>query len=363
MHDDVLLRCASIACGQHSALLGRWLLAAGTPSRLTQHDACTCARVPTEKRDTFVQLLKTAGSTPHHLGDWQMISILDARYPALLKNISDPPGVLYVRGNVDALSMPQIAIVGSRSASTDGLDNAFRFARLLASAGFAVTSGLALGIDSQAHKGALAQPNNNVGITVAVLGHGPDTLYPKRNSPLADDIVQQGGALVTEFPFGQGPRRESFPARNRIISGMSLGIVVIEAAIRSGSLITARLAAQQGREVFAVPGSIHNPLAKGCHQLLRDGANWLESIDDILATFSSMQHTASSIDASTADSLFTAKQVHHPLLKHFISGINTVDQLVLRSGESAASLSQTLFELELNGAIERLPGGYSRRHL
>ena len=173
--------------------------------------------------------------------------------------------------------------------------------------------------------------------------------------PWSIAFLPEGGALVTEFPPGIAPHRAFFPARNRIISGLSLGTIIIEAALHSGSLITARQAAQQGREVFAVPGSIHNPLSRGCHQLLRDGANWLESIDDVLAAFEAMQHTAQAADVHEAPA-------EHPLLRHFVSGVNALDQLVLRTQQSAATLSQSLFELEMAGLVQRVPGGYSRRH-
>lgn len=347
MSQELLLR-ASLACGANSALLGRWLDIAGDTDRLVDVDVCHDAGI---KPEHLARLHAASSTLPEHIArHWQLVSCLDPDYPPLLNALSDKPGVLYVRGDIRALASAQLAIVGARGASTEGLDNAFRFARALANAGFTITSGLALGIDSHAHRGALA-----AGKTVAVLGHGPDFLYPKRNAPLAEQLLQQGGALVTEFPPGIAPHRAFFPARNRIISGLALGTIIIEAALHSGSLITARQAAQQGREVFAVPGSIHNPLSRGCHRLLRDGANWLESVDDVLAAFEAMQHTAQAADADESEP-------EHPLLRHFVSGVNALDQLVLRSQQSAAALSQSLFELEMEGLVQRVPGGYSRRH-
>ena len=243
----------------------------------------------------------------------------DNAWPDLLRQIDDAPALLFVHGDPALLSRPQLAMVGARHASTEGLDNARRFARTLASAGFTITSGLALGIE------------------------------------LAKQIINNGGALITEFPPGLPPRPQFFPQRNRLISGLSLATIVVEAAERSGSLITARLAAAQGREVFAIPGSIHNPLSKGCHRLLRDGANWLESVADLLAVFGCLTHVAESAQATTADAA-------HPLLQYFVSGPNSIDQLQLRSAISISELTRLLSDLELSGDIRRVPGGYARCH-
>ncbi len=200
------------------------------------------------------------------------------QYPALLKEISDYPPVLFIKGNATILEMPQLAIVGSRNASRPGLDTTFQFAKSLATAGFAITSGLALGIDGAAHAGALA----GAGTTIAVLGCGLQHLYPASHSKLANDIINNGGALISEFPLTTSPQASNFPRRNRIISGLALGTLVVEASLSSGSLITAKLAAEQGREVFAIPGSIHYPGVKGCHQLIRDGAILVENVGHIL---------------------------------------------------------------------------------
>jgi DNA processing protein len=200
-------------------------------------------------------------------------------YPPLLKGITDAPLVLFVEGAAEALSLPQLAIVGSRSATLPGRDTAAQFARHVVAAGFAVTSGLALGIDAASHRGALQAG----GVTVAVLGCGLDQVYPGANTGLAREIAARGGALVSDLPTGVAPLPQHFPRRNRIISGLSLGTLVVEAALQSGSLITARLAGDQGREVFAVPGSIHNPMARGCHRLIRQGAKLVETADDIFA--------------------------------------------------------------------------------
>ncbi len=207
----------------------------------------------------------------------QIIVYTDPVYPALLKEIPDPPPLLYTAGNLALLEQPQLAVVGSRNVSRNGAALAEAFAGDLARRGLCITSGLAWGVDSASHRGALTAK----GATIAVLGSGIDVVYPRRNQALYDQILAEG-LLVSEFAPGTPPRREQFPQRNRVISGLSLGVLVVEAAVRSGSLITARYALEQGREVFAIPGSIHNPLARGCHQLIRQGAALVESAQDIL---------------------------------------------------------------------------------
>jgi len=224
-----------------------------------------------------------------------LVTIGDINYPSLLREISDPPPLLYVRGDPMMLSRPQIAMTGSRNPTPAGCENARAFAAALCEAGLVVTSGLALGIDACAHRAVLAA----CGQTVAVVGTGLDRVYPSQHLSLAHEIARDG-ALVSEFPLGSAPRREHFPRRNRVISGLSLGVLVVEAALQSGSLITARLSAEQGREVFAIPGSIHSPLARGCHALIRQGAKLVENAADILeelgaltrATLDSGAHTA-----------------------------------------------------------------------
>lgn len=348
-HGHVLL-AASLACGASSDRLGAWLRAAGTPTReaLLSSSVRREARINDAVAARFRSTLSSscAPELPH---GWRMCSILGEDYPSLLRTLDDAPGVLYVKGQIEALPAPQVALVGARGASLEGLDNARVFARELARAGFVVTSGLALGIDGAAHRGALER-----GRTVAVLGNGPGQIYPRRHRALADDVAANG-ALVTEFPPGTGSLPAHFPSRNRIIAGLSLATVVVEAAPHSGSLITARLAARYGREVFAIPGSIHNPLAKGCHQLLRDGANWLETIDDLLSAFGALHALARAAEPASPAA------PDDPLLQHFRSGVNNLDVLVQRTGLSVEALSRKLFELEMAGAVERVPGGYSRR--
>lgn len=219
----------------------------------------------------------------------------DEDYPSLLKEISDPPPVLFIEGNKSILEKPQLAIVGSRHASKPGLDTSFQFAKQLAINGFVITSGLALGIDGAAHRGALA----GHGLTIAVLGCGLQQIYPVSHYALASDIIAEGGALITEFPLNAAPQAANFPRRNRIISGLALGTLIVEATLSSGSLITAKLAAEQGREVFAIPGSIHHPASKGCHQLIREGAMLVESIDHILEALQGWTNIARPDEAGT----------------------------------------------------------------
>ncbi len=213
-----------------------------------------------------------ASSKYHHI-----IRLGSPDYPKQLSEIPKPPEILFVSGSIEVLHQPQVAIVGSRNASPIGLETAYSFANELSKAGLVITSGMALGIDGAAHRGALEAHYP----TIAVLGTGIDTIYPLRHTTLAEQITKQG-AIISEFPLKTTPSPANFPRRNRIISGLSLGTLVVEASTKSGSLITARLAAEQGREVFAIPGSIHNPRAKGCHQLINQGAKLVENIEDIL---------------------------------------------------------------------------------
>ncbi|MDA1062955.1 MAG: DNA-processing protein DprA [Proteobacteria bacterium] len=276
-------------------------------------------------------------------------------FPDLLRQIPDPPLLLYVHGDANLLQLPALAIVGSRNPTAGGERNAFEFARHLATLGFTIVSGLAQGIDTAAQRGALAAGGN----TIAFLGHGIDRVYPASNKALAHEIAARG-ALISEFPLGMHPGKELVPQRNRLISGISLGTLVVEAAQRSGSLITARLAAEQGREVFALPGSIHNPLARGCHQLIRQGAKLVETADDIVSELAplvghllqnSMQSTATEKSARAPDGEYVE-------LRKFI-GHDPVsaDELALQSGLTIDQVSSMLLILELHGEIEALSGG------
>ena len=294
---------------------------------------------------------------PHN----RLLRISDPRYPARLRQLPNPPSALFLHGDPDLLSLPQLAIVGSRNPSTGGRRNAHDFAAHLAAAGLVISSGLALGIDAACHQGALDADAP----TVAVMGTGLDRVYPARHRDLARRIAEQG-ALVSEFPIGTAPRAENFPRRNRIISGLSLGTLVVEAAIRSGSLITARYAGDQGREVFAIPGSIHNPLARGCHHLIRQGAKLVETAQDVIDELGMLANSCyppdqTTVNAEAADEPLKLDPDYQQLID-FIGFDNTsIDQLVCRSGLTPAEVSSMLLQLEMSGYIASSHGGTYNR--
>lgn len=289
-----------------------------------------------------------------------VLGLDDAAYPTLLREIHRPPSALFISGDQALLGMPQIAIVGSRNATPGGAENAHRFAEYLAAHGFCITSGLAEGIDAAAHRGALA----GGGKTIAVCGTGLDEVYPRRHAALAAEIVAAGGALVSEFAPGTPVRRDNFPRRNRIISGLSLGTLVVEAGQTSGALITARHATEQGREVFAIPGSIHNPLSRGCHRLIRNGAKLVETAADIveelggllggvgtLATAGQVGAERTATQDDVLDSDYTA------LLDAMGFDPVDVDTLAERVGLTGAEVSSMLLVLELRDRVQSLTGG------
>ncbi len=293
-------------------------------------------------------------------GSRTLLPFTDDRYPVLLGDIPDPPLVLYVHGDPACLDLPALAVVGSRNPTDGGSRNAREFAFHLAAGGFCIVSGMAQGIDSAAHRGALEAG----AATVAVLGHGIDRVYPADNRALAREIAA-GGALISEFPLGTPPSRHHFPRRNRIISGMSLGTIVVEAAQRSGSLITARLAGEQGREVFALPGSIHNPLARGCHRLIRQGAKLVETTDDIVTEIgplagqlmTSIGHGNCSDGGDGSDRQPEDEDTGSELDDYLSHDPVTIDELIARSGLTIDQVSSMLLILELKGKVERLAGG------
>ncbi|HTQ74816.1 MAG TPA: DNA-processing protein DprA [Burkholderiales bacterium] len=276
-----------------------------------------------------------------------VLTLADGAYPKQLLEIPDPPALLYVAGELQLLSSQALAVVGSRNATPQGLKNAHAFARALSDAGLAVVSGLALGVDSEAHRGGL----EGRGSTLAVLGTGVDVTYPRRNTPLADEIASRG-ALVSEFPLGTEPYAGNFPRRNRLISGLAKGCLVVEAALDSGSLITARLAADQGREVFAIPGSIHSPLSKGCHALIKQGAKLVESAHDVLEELGLAVRPPEEAPDSGAGHDLLDKMGYDPC---------DIDEIVARSGLPVEAVSATLLQLELDGKIAGLPGGLYQR--
>jgi DNA processing protein len=310
--------------------------------------ACAEARRSAEIRQRAAATLAWLDAADHHLLMWD-----DQAYPALLAELSDAPPLLFVAGDPGLLERPQLAMVGSRRASRPGLDNARHFARSLAGAGFVITSGLAVGIDGAAHQGAL----DAGGATVAVLGTGLQCLYPPRHKPLAAAIVEQGGALVSELPLDCSPQASNFPRRNRIISGLALGVLVVEASPSSGSLITARLAAEQGREVYAIPGSIHHPGARGCHQLIREGAGLVECIEDILLALRGWQQgPAVRVEPTPAPAV-------HPLLQLLHAAPHNSEALAAASGLPLPSVLAELTELELQGLVVSEGGRWLARSL
>lgn len=291
----------------------------------------------------------------HHL-----LTLADPGYPAAMLDTYDPPPLLYVNGNPDCLARPAIAIVGARHATPGGLDNARAFARHLAEQGWCIVSGLALGIDAAAHQGALLAGHGGGG-TIAVMATGIDLVYPARHRDLAHQIAQNG-ALVSEFPLGLHALPHQFPRRNRIVAGLARGVLVVEAARQSGSLITARLAAEAGREVFAIPGSIHSPLSRGCHALIRQGARLVESGQDIHDELGHARHDTTGAEAENAKMQteeFTAAQA--AVLDALGHDPASLDTLHARSGLAISHINQSLLELELAGRVARLDDGRFQR--
>jgi DNA processing protein len=295
----------------------------------------------------------------------RVLALGEPGYPALLAQIPDPPLLLYINGRAQLLDGPALAIVGSRNASTQGKANAFAFAEALSGAGLCIVSGLALGVDAAAHEGALRATGGS-GSTVAVIGTGPDLVYPARNRALCERIAAEG-CIVSEYPVGTPPLPSNFPKRNRIISGLAAGVLVVEAAAQSGSLITARQAAEQGREVFAIPGSIHAALSKGCHLLIREGAKLVDSAADVLeamawsplASFATCKGEAPLMPAASGPS--SAGEEDPALLAALGHDPIEADALLALVGGTPGELSTRLLLLELAGGLERLPGGMVQR--
>jgi len=351
-----LERCAGIGPRTASALLDVF----GSPDAVFAADfAALAAHVnPAQAR----ALLQPPADTTRRLLDatlaWLdrpghgVLALGEPGYPELLSHIPDPPLLLYIRGDARLLDGPCLAIVGSRNASVQGRANATAFAEALSGAGLCIVSGLALGIDAAAHRGGLGGPSS----TVAVLGTGIDVVYPQRNAELAAEIARRG-LLLSEFPLGTAAVAHNFPRRNRLISGLARGCLVVEAAVASGSLITARLAADQGREVFAIPGSIHSPLSKGCHLLIKSGAKLVDSADDVLAELSGFRPSGR---ASTAEPR-AASQPATGLLAVMGHDPVDVDVLCERAGLSAEQVASQLLRLELEGRVTALPGGLYQR--
>jgi len=325
------------------------------------------ARVLAASRGTLAQHVGDAAAVAIQRGDateavaaagrWlkdpanRILTLADPEYPPRLLQIADPPPLLYVKGRAELLSRPSLAIVGSRNATAQGMANAEAFARTLSDAGLTIVSGLALGADTAAHRGGIAGASSSV----AVLGTGADIIYPARNRALAHELAGRG-ALVTEFALGTRALAGNFPRRNRIISGLALGCLVVEAAADSGSLITARLAGEQGREVFAIPGSIHSPLAKGAHALIKQGAKLVESTGDILEE---LQMPAPSAGAAPVAAPVDARA--HALLDALGDDACDRDALAVRCELQPAEVAAILTQLEIDGHVAVLPGGLIQR--
>ena len=282
-------------------------------------------------------------------GNNHIVTLADTEYPQALLQTPDPPPLLYVKGRRELLNRPAIAVVGSRNATAQGKLTAESFATTLSRAGLTVVSGLALGIDAAAHRGGLAELSS----TIAVVGTGLDKVYPARNRDLAHTIAEKG-VIVSEFPLGTPPLAANFPRRNRLISGMSCGCLVIEAALSSGSLITARIANDLGKDVFAIPGSIHATLSKGCHVLIKQGAKLVDDAADILGELRLPLPAGTPAATTTAPS-------RHPLLAHMAFDPCDIDTLAGRAGRPVHEVSAELIQLELEGAVACMPGGLWQR--
>jgi DNA processing protein len=338
--------------GLGTAPLRRLLQEFGLPENILAADPAELSRIAGEAarglksgaaQPAVDRALKWASQSGCHV-----VTLADGAYPRMLLEISDPPPILYARGRADLLGRPSLAVVGSRNGTAQGLRNAEAFAKSFSEGGLTIVSGLALGIDAAAHRGGLA----GTGSTIAVLGTGIDLVYPKSNAALFEQIAEHG-LLVSEYPLGTPSIAHNFPRRNRLISGMSRGCLVVEAAMGSGSLITARMAAEQGREVFAIPGSIHSPLSRGCHSLIKQGAKLVDAAEDVLAEFGSWQHASTSAPATRAP--------ESELLAHMGFDPVDIDALCARAGLPAESVAAELLRLELDGWVATLPGGRFQR--
>ena len=343
-----------VGCRSAHALLAVFgtpgaILRAG-PAALSSHVTAAqaralCAPDTPELATLIAATLAWLADPGHHL-----VTFHDPLYPPALAEIADPPLLLYVSGRIDLLAQPLVAVVGSRNASVQGRVDAESFAAALSGAGLCVVSGLALGIDTAAHEGAL----RGAGSTIAVVGTGLDRVYPARNRALAHRIAGHG-CIVSEYALGTPPLAANFPRRNRIISGLAAGVLVVEAAAQSGSLITAQMAAEQGREVFALPGSIHSALTKGCHRLIREGAQLVETVDDVLAAMrvSPLARLTPVDDAAPhEDTALLGALGHEPV---------ALDELLARLTIDPGALGARLLDLELAGFVTQLPGGRVQR--
>ncbi len=340
----------------------RLLVAFGSPTAVLSAPVSALERVV---KASIAKRIKQGAdnSRIHHALKWledpinAIITLADTDYPVHLLNIADPPPLLYLKGRRELLQQPALAVVGSRNATPQGLVNAEAFSEAASNAGLCIISGMALGIDTAAHEGGL----RGSAASIAVVGTGLDIVYPAKNHPLAHKLAKEG-ALISEFPLGTPAIGRNFPRRNRIISGMSQGCLIVEAALRSGSLITARQALDQGREVMAIPGSIHSPLSKGCHALIKQGAKLVENTQDILDELNYLPLTPEAAGKNKNDASINEKPAGNTvLLKHLGYDAVDIDTLCDRSGLTAEVVSAMLLTLELNGQISSLPGGWYQR--
>jgi DNA processing protein len=352
-----LALCPKIPASQQRALLAAF----GLPDNIFSSSVSTLGKVigntlaehlvSHNSTEAVAQALDWASQSGNHL-----ITLADEAYPKQLLDIPDPPLLLYAKGRLDLLARPSIAVVGSRNATAGGLQNAEAFAEALSCAGITIVSGLALGIDAAAHKGGL----RGAGSTLAVIGTGADRMYPARNEALARQIAQEG-LILSDYALGTPALAAHFPRRNRLVSGLSRGVLVVEAALKSGSLITARLAAEQGRDVFAIPGSIHSPLAKGCHQLIKQGAKLVDDAADIVDELGLAQAGATAPAAVAAVVDVPTDTPEGAVLNHLGFDPCGMDALAERSGLTPDALYDILITLEFEGRVATLPGGHYQR--
>jgi DNA processing protein len=332
----------------------RLLVALGGPQQILAASAADLKRIVPQRAAAAV-FAQVSREQMREIGTWlddpvnHILTLADSSYPQTLLQIPDPPPVLYAKGRIDLLNQPSFAVVGSRNATHQGLAHAESFAHALSDAGLTIVSGLALGIDAAAHRGALAGNSSSI----AVVGTGLDIVYPARNRDLAHELAARG-CIISEFALGTAPVAANFPRRNRLISGLARGCLVVEAAISSGSLITARMANEQGKDVFAIPGSIHSPLAKGCHDLIKQGAKLAETAEDILEE---LHMPARRRPPEVAGQYVRSDRILSAL------GFDPcdIDTLSARSGMSADKIAALLTEWELDGVVEALPGGRYQR--
>lgn len=351
----------SLITGLGAVGFRRLLQAFDNPENILQSSVANLARIVGEPVARSIaagpqkELLSRSMKWIARPGHW-VVTLADEDYPSLLLNISDPPPILYGIGNRGLLNVPALAVVGSRNATPGGISTAQAFAQALSDAGLSIVSGLAQGIDAAGHRGGLAGASGSV----AVVGNGLDIVYPAANRNLAQELAEKG-AMVSEFPIGTPPLKNNFPRRNRLISGLSRGCLVVEATLRSGSLITARFSAEQGREVFALPGSIHSPLSKGCHALIKQGAKLVETAQDVLEElgWASRSSTPSDRDQTAVDSSYD-KEFHSVLQAMGYDSV-AVDTVCARTGLPPETVCTTLLQLELKGCIVCLPGGLYQR--